>query len=154
MNTKGSKQVAGQREIGKLNKLMVLIENAREEDAALVLRVLTTKRAEREELEEACYPPEFLEMMEETGFQTLREYLESHDAPKAMVGLLDDLIVLNMWTKEVEKLGGLVSPSVNRGLDVVQSLSRHVAEAGGTFYAPMGQVFRREGLKVEDILND
>lgn len=99
---------------------------------------------EERPLEDPLYPIEFLNAMNETGFKALGDWLSEQHAPQAVVKLLEDLNVLGTWKDEVEHSQGKVGREVNLFLqDTVSSLTLHVAEIGGVFYAPYGSTPKR-----------
>lgn len=93
--------------------------------------------------EDPVYPEEFLNVMKDTGFQAIQDFLKKIGAPGEVLSLLEDLSILTTWMSDVEK-GGQVSPLTNQFLmEVVANASRNIVAIGGVFYSPNGITIRR-----------
>lgn len=113
-------------------------------------KVERLKERRGKDTEEATYSREFLDMMRCTISRTLEEQLVKYGAPKEALDLLDDLVVLVLWSWEAEESGKMVSPLVNCNLiDVVSNASKNIVAVGGAFETPMGETARRKVVSRE-----
>lgn len=140
MNTKGKTQVASKK--ARQEELETLLRGMSEREAVETFHDYAELRGR---VEEAVYPLEFLDVIRDTAFMAITDYLERSKAPREVVTLVEDLIVLDVWIGEVEKGNGKVGWHVNQFLaEAVASASRNIAASGGRFFSPHGETNRRE----------
>ena len=76
------------------------------------------------------FPPEFISLMVEKGYDTLRAYLEREQANPEAIKLLDDMVLLCSWKKLYG--AGNVTYIENQGLaESLGSLSHSILKLGG-----------------------
>lgn len=140
MNTKGKMQVQRTRaEVSK--ELEAALRGMSEREA---LETFHDYAELRGKVEGAVYPLEFLDTFRDTAFTAITDYLERSGAPREVVKLVEDVIILDVWMGEVEKGDGKVGWHVNRFLlDAVASASRNIVACGGRFFSPHGETYRR-----------
>jgi len=95
------------------------------------------------EIEDSKFPIEFLFALEDTAFETIRNYLTKSDAPQVVLDLLEDVECLIADVSQLEQ--GKVERHVNENLvDLIPSLTNNIVGAGGIFYVPDGMTIARE----------
>jgi hypothetical protein len=93
--------------------------------------------------EPPVYPVEFLDAIQATAFDAMKDLLEKIEAPKEAICLLEDLATLATLTGQ-SKHAGEVRPFSNQILmETVASATRNIVELGGVFYSPVGTTIPR-----------
>ena len=90
------------------------------------IQVVTAQPAEAEPM----YSEEFLNMMKDYAYETLRRHLEKQGQPEA-VSLLDNLVMLTM--KPLEGQAAWVQDQILS--EVIGKISQDVLKLGGRFYS-------------------
>lgn len=110
--------------VGNFEGLGNLMRGARKDDLHLALWAMETMRAQREG-GEVKYPYKFMKMLSEMGLAAVQEYLEKQEAPKPILDLMDDLVVLNAWMGTAK---GAAKPK-DADAPIVESMVRNVRAA-------------------------
>lgn len=112
------------------------------------LRSKSTRSAQRERSGRKNEPPppanqqplfgdEFLRLLSDYGYETLRSYLERSHAKREAVHLLDSLIVLTYCVPQPKKVTGIDNQIVS---ETVGAISKDIVALGGVYVGPMGEI--------------
>jgi hypothetical protein len=90
-------------------------------------------------------PAEFIDALEEHAQEALTNYLKNNGAPKQVIDLISNVVLLS-WYTERQRLEKMTDLNLVELVEIVPDVLRQISDLGGSFSSPAGPTNSKEPI--------